>query len=713
MSAPNPSLWQRLAEANDEIEYCQEQLEEAEAALAAKDEELAAVKKQLQDTKEDLGFYQEEVGNLNSALDDANADIEEAKKGSQKQNQQLFQSRQAIISAQKKHQGELSALKAEHEQALAAMRAEQDAAIAAIRKEQLANEESSLHVTLESDLEAAKACIEDLQLQQVNLTKEVQDKNVLVTSVTKDRDAAQRELVSATTSSSERRAEIDNLTRIVAEITASRDAALTELSATSEQLRGESSAKDAAQVAVQEFQDQFASIEAMVDDAINSIGCADTFAYESKLDYISASANAVITLLAQRDDIYRELLELRTAKEESGMAQPDVQEKVDSSIPMSEKLEAELRDRIRQQQVVIDGQVATISKQSGEVQVRGAEVVNLQIALKRRDEQVGALGKQLAREQTRATELQELESRNALLTRKLDLASPRISSLEETIKRRDESLGQLRGEKERTAKLLAETEMKLEEVKEQSTFRRTANKDLLLRIDNDAKLIAKHDDAMETLKGEITDLKAKIRETNSHFQQQLGVRHPRPSPQQLAEIRRGVQFAMEVTLKNEMCVRVRKELEDAFSAEMREDLKAEVAREFADLERARQDEVKKVLYQDNSSQAAVVDGLGISPIHISLSESGVESPTTSVPHSTTGMRSIATIVLVVLVSLVAFFFRFFGLRSTDESVARSSELLDLPAVKEALPASKTINEFLPPTRVLGVASPISGAGPTI
>lgn len=719
MSVNNESIWQRLAEANDTIEYYEEQLEEAEAKLAekenelaAKDNKLTASEKKLADTKEDLGFYQEEVENLNIALDDANADLEEEQKRSQKLNQQLSQSRDSIDTAQSTYQQALSALKEEYENAQAVMKAEHDTAIAALRDEQQGKEESGAHATLGKDLEAAKVSIKDLQLQLVNLTKEVRDKSALVTKLTKDQVAIKRELESATISSSDSKTEIDHLKGIVAEITAGRDAALAELSATSELLLRESRAKESAQVAVQEFQDQFASVEAMIDDAINHIGCADTFAYESKLDYIPASANAVLSLLKEKSNIHRELLEARTAKEESGVAVPDVQERVDTVVAMSGKLEAELRDQIRQQQAVIDGQVATISKQSGDIQVRGAEGVNLQIALKRRDEQVRALEKQLAREQTRATELQELESQNALLKRKLDLATPMISSLEETIERRDESLAKLQGEKERAAKLLAETEMKLEEVQEQSTFRRAANQDLILRIDNDAELIAKHNDAMETLKGEITDLKDKIRKTELHCQRKLAGQDFRPGPQQMAEIRRGVQFAMEVTLKNEMRLRVRKELEDAFSAEMREELKAEVAREFADLERARQDKVKRVLGHDNSSRATVVDGLRISPIHVSLSEVGVETPTTAVPRLTTGMHSVATIVLVVLVALVAFFFRFLGLRSTDESVARSSELLDLPAAEEVLPASKTISEFLPPTRVLGVAGPLPGDSST-
>jgi hypothetical protein len=597
--ALNQDISQQLKEANDTIDYFGAELEESEEKLKNVQHELAEAKGELENTRCALEAEEETCERLSLELNKS----------------------KQIASAERK----------KHEKAMAALRH--------------AHEEQSLRVTSEKDLEFAKATIKDLGFQLDKLRKQIREKDGVVSDLARARDEARCDFETAVAATAfQLETKITNMSGDLSDITAKYEGALAELSATEALLRAETAAKEQAQGAAQEFQGKFTSVETMIDDAINRVGCADNFVHRSKLIYIPESADAVLTLLAEREKSHRALRDERKTKQESGATAPDVQGSVDPVVGMSDDLEAELRAHNQQQRA--------------EIQRQAVEAVNLKSDLKKRDQQIRALEKQLASEQSRATELQELGSQSALFSRKLDLATSKIAKRELMMERRALSLAKVRSEKESDEKLLAETEKKLQEAKEQSMFRRIANRIYTLRIDKDTEIISSQTATLESLRGEISDLKDQIRQTELRCKKLLALQKPLPDPQatprQIARLRLRAQFVVEQTVRDQMGARIRKELEDAFSEEKRGLLKAELAREFAGMQRESQDKAARVSGTfDDSSRATVVKESGISPVQVSLSGAGVETPTVAATPSTTGMRIIAIFAVVVLFVVAA------------------------------------------------------------
>ena len=600
-------LLRNLTEANDSVDYYAGELETTE-------EELRAVKAELKDMKDELEKSRK-------ALEETEITLKEGEEKCAQLSDKLRKSKETAGAELKAHEETISVIEAVHDKALADLRAEHQAAIIVACQEK--------HIS-----DDKKSTIVELQLQLDNLAKENGEKNDVVSDLTKQRDAARGELALAAATSSSLEKGRKNNDKAMSKLTAKHEAALRELSASRDLLRTETAAKEQAQGAAQEFQGQLASIEVMIDTAINLIGCADTFVYQSKLDYITASAEEVLNLQAEKRKIHLELMQERKAKQESGGTAPDVQPSADPVVGMSDELEAELRAQIQQKSSEVEAQAARIERQKMDMKSQGMEVVNLTVELEIRAERIRALEMQLAREQTRATELQEVEAQNALLSRKLDLATPKIAELEKKIGRRETTLARECGDKMRAEKLLAETEKKLEEAKEQSMFRRIANKLYILRIDKDTELIASHAAKMQKLKNE-------NRQNATRYKHLLAMPKPimdgRATLKQLASLRGEIRWAMEQTMKDEMRPRIRMELENAFSADKREKLKAELAREFIDI---KGDGQRK-------------PGRDISPIHVSFSDVGVQTLTTTATPSAAEMRIITTIALAHIVVLSA------------------------------------------------------------
>ena len=592
-------LVQKLTEANDSADYYAGELETTE-------EEFFGVKTELKDMKDGLD-------QTRKALEETESTLKEGEKKWTLLSDKLSKFEETAGARLKEHEETISALGTAHDKAMADVRAEHQAAIIAAHQEKHTNEEEM-------------STIVALQLQLENLGKENEEKNDVVSDLTKQRDAARGGLALVAATSSGLEKGLNQMNKTISEITAKYDAALRELSASRDLLQAETAAKVQAQGAAQEFQGQFTSIEVMLDTAINRIGCADTFVYQSKLDYITASAEEVLNLQAEKRKIHLELMQEREAKQESAGTAPDVQVCFDPVVGMSDELEAELRAQIQRKSAEVEGQAARAERQKRDMKCQSMEVANLTAELKRRTEWIRALEMQLAREQTRATELQEVEGQNFQLSRKLDLATPKIAELEKKIGRREATLVRERSDKEIAQNLLSETAKKLEEVKEQSMFRRIANKLYILRIDKDTALIASHAAEMEKLRNE-------KRQNTIRYKNLLAMPKPimdgRATLKQLASLRGEIRWAMEQTMKEEMRPRVRMDLENAFSTEKREQLKAEVAREFADIKRDSQRKPGRV----------------ISPIHVSLSDVGVQTLTTSVTPSAVEMRIITAIAL--------------------------------------------------------------------
>lgn len=682
----NQVLLQQLAEANDLADaYCVD-IEELEAKLSAAEDNVKARELEIEDyeimldragvqfdektercdeLEEQLTiaeeFHEDEMSSLRTEHEQALSDLRREHEAAitTLRQERLTQSDKTASAERTNHEEAMSSLRAEHQRALSELKQGHEAAIITLRQEQHAAEkETSTRVsTLEEDLRRAVAITKDLELQLEGSVQEIRVKSDEVSKLTKERDTARGALESAAATTSQTfDAKIKDLERAVSDTTKERDDALAELSANRDLLQGESREKEQAQGAVEEFRGRFTSIEDMIDDAINHIGCADTFTYLSKLDYISASASAVTTLQAEVQELHRQLMQEREAKQESGAVAPDVPSSGDQVVGMSADLEAELRADNQLQRAEIEGQLCTIKRQKEELESKTAEIEgqlgtierqkkvadsksaeahNLQISLKRRDERIRALEEQLAREQTQATELRELQSQNALLERKLGQAEPQIARLEQNIADGVEMLRRERNEKDGAQRLLAESEKKLEEVKEQSTFRRIANKLYILRIDKDTELLANQAASVEILKGEVNTLKDQIKQKELEYRAQLltATRSaPRPSstPRQTESMRLQTRFVVETNLRREMRAEVREGLEAAWTEEKRKELKAEVAREFADLKKETsivEGSISGAL--DDPPMMTVVRELGISPIHTSYSQVGVETPTTA------------------------------------------------------------------------------------
>jgi chromosome segregation ATPase len=615
----------KLAEANETSDFYEDELAEAEKKLSAVERKLAAMQVVESEMKEGMESMGAQLHQAQQQLDQKDVALKEEGEMRAALSNQLSRIEEAARAELNRHKEINSTLRGEYE-----------AAIASAAKEQSPRETSGY------ELKSALATVAGLQIQLEMAAKMVREKNDLVIDLTNQRDAARGDLAST---SSSYQTTVQSMDRANSEIAAKHEAALRELSASRDLLRAETAAKEQAQGAVQEFQGQFASIEAQIDAAINRIGCADTFVYQSKLDYISASAEEVLTLQAEMSKIHLELKQERETKQESGPAVPDVQERVDRVVEMSDELETELRSQIQKKTVEAARQAAKIKKQKRDFESQGVKVASLMTQVMSREERIRALEKQLAREQSRSRELQDIEAQNALLSRKLDLAIPeitdgekKIAELQKQLNRQGTALVQMRGDKEHAETLLAETARKLEEIKEQSTFRRIANKIYILRIDKDKELIANHAAEIEKLKGALGQAKAE------------SLRSRRPlinTPafaRQYSEMERRVRWEPKIELTEQIRARVRWELEKTFWSEKREDMEAEVAREFADMKR------------DVQSK-----GMGVSPIHVSLSDAGVLTPTANAPPSSAArmppstMRVVATFTVVNMVILFAAF----------------------------------------------------------
>lgn len=622
----------KLAEANETSDFYEDELAEAEKKLSAVERKLAAMQVVESEMKEGMESMGAQLHQAQQQLDQKDVALKEEGEMRAALSNRLSRVEEAARAELNRHKEINSTLRGEYE-----------AAIASAAKEQSPRETSGY------ELKSALATVAGLQIQLEMAAKMVREKNDLVIDLTNQRDAARGDLAST---SSSYQTTVQSMDRAKSEIAAKHEAALRELSASRDLLRAETAAKERAQGAVQEFQGQFASIEAQIDAAINRIGCADTFVYQSKLDYISASAEEVLTLQAEMSKIHLELKQERETKQKSGPVVPDVQERVDRVVEMSDELETELRSQIQKKTVEAARQAAKIKKQKRDFESQGVKVANLMMQVMSREERIRALEKQLAGEQSRSRELQDIEAQNALLSRKLDLipeitdGEKKIAELQKQLNRRGTALVRMSGDKERAETLLAETAKKLEEIKEQSTFRRIANKIYILRIDKDKELIANHAAEIEKLKGALGQAKAE----SSRSRRPL-INTPAFARQYL-EMERRVRWELKIELTEQIRARVRWELEKTFWSEKREDMEAEVARGFADMKR------------DFQSK-----GIGVSPIHVSLSDAGVLTPTANAPPSSAArmppstMRVVATFTVVNMVILFAAFslFLFLGL----------------------------------------------------
>jgi chromosome segregation ATPase len=277
----------KLAEANETSDFYEDELADAEKKLSAVERKLAAMQLIESEMKEGMESMGAQLHQAQQQLDQKDVALKEEGEMRAALSNQLSRVEEAA-------RAELN----RHKEINPTLRGEYEAAIASAAKEQSPRKTSGY------ELKSALATVAGLQIQLEMAAKMVREKNDLVIDLTNQRDAARGDLAST---SSSYQTTVQSMDRANSEIATKHEAALRELSASRDLLRAETAAKERVQGAVQEFQGQFASIEAQIDAAINRIGCADTFVYQSKLDYISASAEEVLTLRAEMSKIHLEL----------------------------------------------------------------------------------------------------------------------------------------------------------------------------------------------------------------------------------------------------------------------------------------------------------------------------------------------------------------------------------------------------------------------